>query len=135
MTVQQALEKSVNLVTLRVLQAIGTQYAQDFVTKKVDLILCSPFNKDALLNAYKSARSAGIPVIYAFTEPDANSIGFVSDDEGGARLWAGAGDGGERTRQPHKQLTEIEPVQFQRTAWRNLGKDPHVCTRHTNREE
>ena len=35
----------------------------NFVTKKVDLILCSPFDKNALLNAYKAARAAGVPVI------------------------------------------------------------------------
>ena len=35
----------------------------NFVTTKVDLILCSPFNKDALLNAYKAARAAGVRVI------------------------------------------------------------------------
>ncbi|WP_256354235.1 penicillin-binding protein 1A [Variovorax sp. dw_308] len=33
MTIQHALEKSVNMVTLRVLQAIGTQYAQDWITR------------------------------------------------------------------------------------------------------
>jgi len=33
MTVQHALEKSVNMVTLRVLQAIGTEYAQDWITR------------------------------------------------------------------------------------------------------
>ncbi|MEJ8821972.1 penicillin-binding protein 1A [Variovorax humicola] len=33
MTIQRALEKSVNMVTLRVLQAIGTQYAQDWITR------------------------------------------------------------------------------------------------------
>ncbi len=35
----------------------------NFVTKKVDLILCSPFDKNALINAYKAARAAGVPVI------------------------------------------------------------------------
>ncbi|MEJ8857152.1 penicillin-binding protein 1A [Variovorax robiniae] len=33
MTIQRALEKSVNMVTLRVLQAIGTEYAQDWITR------------------------------------------------------------------------------------------------------
>jgi ribose transport system substrate-binding protein len=35
----------------------------NFVTKKVDLILCSPFDKSALINAYKGAKAAGVPVI------------------------------------------------------------------------
>ncbi|MEJ8845360.1 penicillin-binding protein 1A [Variovorax rhizosphaerae] len=33
MTIQHALEKSVNMVTLRVLQAVGTTYAQDWITR------------------------------------------------------------------------------------------------------
>jgi ABC-type sugar transport system substrate-binding protein len=48
----------------------------NFVTKKVDLILCSPFNKDALLNAYKAARAAGIPVISV-----ANSLASSADED------------------------------------------------------
>lgn len=48
----------------------------NFVTKKVDLILCSPFNKDALLNAYKGARSAGIPIISV-----ANSLASSADED------------------------------------------------------
>jgi penicillin-binding protein 1A len=32
-TIQRALEQSINMVTLRVLQAIGTQYAQDWITR------------------------------------------------------------------------------------------------------
>jgi ribose transport system substrate-binding protein len=35
----------------------------NFVTKKVDLILCSPFDKSALINAYKGAKAAGVPII------------------------------------------------------------------------
>jgi ribose transport system substrate-binding protein len=35
----------------------------NFVTKKVDLILCSPFDKNALINAYKGAKAAGVPII------------------------------------------------------------------------
>jgi ABC-type sugar transport system substrate-binding protein len=48
----------------------------NFVTKKVDLILCSPFNKDALLNAYKGARAAGIPIISV-----ANSLASTADED------------------------------------------------------
>jgi ribose transport system substrate-binding protein len=35
----------------------------NFVTKKVDLILCSPFDKNALINAYKGAKAAGVPIV------------------------------------------------------------------------
>jgi len=48
----------------------------NFVTTKVDLILCSPFNKDALLNAYKAARAAGIPVISV-----GNSLASSADED------------------------------------------------------
>ena len=48
----------------------------NFVTKKVDLILCSPFDQNALLNAYKAARAAGIPVISV-----ANSIASTADED------------------------------------------------------
>jgi ribose transport system substrate-binding protein len=48
----------------------------NFVTKKVDLILCSPFDKNALLNAYKAARAAGVPVISV-----ANSLASSADED------------------------------------------------------
>lgn len=48
----------------------------NFVTTKVDLILCSPLNKDALLNAYKAARAAGVPVISV-----ANSLASSADED------------------------------------------------------
>jgi len=48
----------------------------NFVTTKVDLILCSPFNKDALLNAYKGARAAGVPVISV-----ANQLASTADED------------------------------------------------------
>ena len=48
----------------------------NFVTKKVDLILCSPFDQNALLNAYKAARAAGIPVISV-----ANSLASTADED------------------------------------------------------
>lgn len=48
----------------------------NFVTTKVDLILCSPFDQNALENAYKSARAAGIPVISV-----ANSLADQADED------------------------------------------------------
>ena len=48
----------------------------NFVTKKVDLILCSPFDKNALINAYRAARSAGVPVISV-----ANQISSEADED------------------------------------------------------
>ncbi len=48
----------------------------NFVTKKVDLILCSPFDKNALINAYKAARAAGVPVISV-----ANDISDQSEED------------------------------------------------------
>jgi ABC-type sugar transport system substrate-binding protein len=48
----------------------------NFVTTKVDLVLCSPLNKDALLNAYKAARAAGVPVISV-----ANSLASSADED------------------------------------------------------
>jgi ABC-type sugar transport system substrate-binding protein len=48
----------------------------NFVTTKVDLILCSPFDKNALVNAYKQARAAGIPMISV-----ANTIASPADED------------------------------------------------------
>jgi len=48
----------------------------NFVTKKVDLILCSPFDQNALLNAYKATRAAGIPIISV-----ANSLASAADED------------------------------------------------------
>jgi ribose transport system substrate-binding protein len=48
----------------------------NFVTTKVDLILCSPFDKNALVNAYKQARAAGVPVISV-----ANTIASPADED------------------------------------------------------
>jgi ribose transport system substrate-binding protein len=48
----------------------------NFVTTKVDLILCSPFDKNALINAYKAARAAGVPVISV-----ANSISTPENED------------------------------------------------------
>jgi ABC-type sugar transport system substrate-binding protein len=54
----------------------------NFVTKKVDLILCSPFDKNALQNAYKSARAAGVPVISVANDIADQSLedAFVGSD-------------------------------------------------------
>jgi ribose transport system substrate-binding protein len=54
----------------------------NFVTTKVDLILCSPFDQNALANAYKAARAAGIPVISlanSLSNP-ANEDAFIGSD-------------------------------------------------------
>jgi ABC-type sugar transport system substrate-binding protein len=48
----------------------------NFVTKKVALILCSPFDQNALLNAYKATRAAGIPIISV-----ANSLASAADED------------------------------------------------------
>jgi ribose transport system substrate-binding protein len=54
----------------------------NFVTKKVDLILCSPFDKSALINAYKGAKAAGVPVISLandISDPTAEDA-FIGND-------------------------------------------------------
>jgi ribose transport system substrate-binding protein len=54
----------------------------NFVTKKVDLILCSPFDKSALINAYKGAKSAGVPIISLandIADPSAEDA-FIGND-------------------------------------------------------
>ena len=54
----------------------------NFVTKKVDLILCSPFDKNALINAYKAARAAGVPIISLandIADPSAEDA-FIGND-------------------------------------------------------
>jgi ABC-type sugar transport system substrate-binding protein len=48
----------------------------NFVTTKVDLILCSPLDKNALINAYKAARAAGVPVISV-----ANALADPTDED------------------------------------------------------
>ena len=54
----------------------------NFVTKKVDLILCSPFDKNALVNAYKQARAAGVPVISLANQitSEADEDAFIGSD-------------------------------------------------------
>jgi ribose transport system substrate-binding protein len=54
----------------------------NFVTKKVDLILCSPFDKSALINAYKGAKSAGVPIVSLandIADPSAEDA-FIGND-------------------------------------------------------
>jgi ribose transport system substrate-binding protein len=54
----------------------------NFVTKKVDLILCSPFDKNALVIAYKGAKAAGVPIISLandITDPTAEDA-FIGND-------------------------------------------------------
>jgi LacI family transcriptional regulator len=63
---------------------IGQMHVDAMLEKRVDGIIASGKRLDRHLPV--DLADLGIPVIYAFTEPDANSIAFVSDDEGGARL-------------------------------------------------
>lgn len=63
---------------------IGQMHVDAMLEKRVDGIIASGKRLDRHLPVDLS--DLGIPVIYAFTEPDPNSIAFVSDDEGGARL-------------------------------------------------
>lgn len=63
---------------------LGQLHVDAMLDKRVDGIIASGKRLDRHLPVDLS--NLGIPVIYAFTEPDPNSIAFVSDDEGGARL-------------------------------------------------
>jgi LacI family transcriptional regulator len=63
---------------------IGQMHVDAMLEKRVDGIIASGKRLDRHLPV--DLAELGIPVIYAFTEPDPNSIAFVSDDEGGARL-------------------------------------------------
>ena len=63
---------------------LGQMHVEAMLDKRVDGIIATGKRLDRRLPVDLS--SLGIPVIYAYTEPDAGSIGFVSDDEGGARL-------------------------------------------------
>lgn len=61
----------------------ATQSSQiaDFVTKKVNLILCSPVSVSALVPAYNQARQAGVPVISVANKvPDASEDAFIGQD-------------------------------------------------------
>jgi transcriptional regulator with XRE-family HTH domain len=63
---------------------LGQLHVDAMLDKRVDGIIASGKRLDRHLPVDLS--NLGIPVIYAFTEPDPNSIAFVSDDEGGASL-------------------------------------------------
>lgn len=54
---------------------------QQFVTQRVDAILVTPFDRNALLPAYRAARDAGIPIIsFANKVDDADEDLFVGRD-------------------------------------------------------
>jgi LacI family transcriptional regulator len=63
---------------------LGQLHVDAMLEKRVDGILATGKRLDRHLPVDLS--DLGVPVIYAFTEPDPNSIAFVSDDAGGARL-------------------------------------------------
>ena len=63
---------------------LGQLHVDAMLEKRVDGIIASGKRLERHLPV--DLADLGIPVIYAFTEPDPNSIAFVSDDEGGARL-------------------------------------------------
>jgi LacI family transcriptional regulator len=63
---------------------LGQQHVEAMLDKRVDGIIATGKRLDRRLPIDLS--DLGIPVIYAFTEPDPNSIAFVSDDAGGATL-------------------------------------------------
>ncbi|MGK9232434.1 LacI family transcriptional regulator [Inquilinus limosus] len=63
---------------------LAQTHVDAMLEKRVDGIIASGKRIDRHLPVDLS--NLGIPVIYAFTEPDPESIGFVSDDEAGARL-------------------------------------------------
>jgi len=62
---------------------LGQLHVEAMLDKRVDGIIASGKRVDRALPVDLS--NIGIPVIYAFTEPAPGSIGFVSDDAGGAR--------------------------------------------------
>ena len=64
--------------------ALAQTHVDAMLEKRVDGIIASGKRIDRRLPVDLSG--LGIPVIYAFSEPDPDAIGFVSDDESGARL-------------------------------------------------
>lgn len=80
---QEAQAKGVQLLFSYANNDAATQSSQiaDFVTKKVNLILCSPVSVTALVPAYDQARQAGIPVISVANKvTDANEDAFIGQD-------------------------------------------------------
>jgi LacI family transcriptional regulator len=63
---------------------LGQLHVEAMLDKQVDGIIATGKRIDRHLPIDLS--NLGIPVIYAFTQPDPNSIAFVSDDSGGARM-------------------------------------------------
>jgi LacI family transcriptional regulator len=63
---------------------LGQLHVDAMLEKRVDGIIATGKRIDRRLPVDLS--NLGIPVIYAFTDPDPDSIAFVSDDESGARL-------------------------------------------------
>ena len=80
---QEARAKGVQLKFSYANNDAGTQTSQiaDFVTQKVNLILCSPVSVTALVPAYDQARQAGIPVISVANKvTDADEDAFIGQD-------------------------------------------------------
>ena len=75
---------SVFLCNIEEDRRLGQLHVDALLEKRVDGILATGKRLDRHLPIDLS--DLGVPVIYAFTEPDPNSIAFVSDDAGGARL-------------------------------------------------
>lgn len=63
---------------------LGQLHVDAMLDKRVDGIIATGKRVDRHLPV--DLAGLGLPVIYAFTQPDPGSIAFVSDDEGGARL-------------------------------------------------
>ncbi|RUU45135.1 LacI family transcriptional regulator, partial [Mesorhizobium sp. M6A.T.Ce.TU.002.03.1.1] len=65
-------------------QRLGQLHVDAMLDKRVDGIIATGKRIDRHLPVDLS--NLGVPVIYAFTQPDPDAIAFVSDDAGGARL-------------------------------------------------
>ncbi|TIL26412.1 LacI family DNA-binding transcriptional regulator [Mesorhizobium sp.] len=65
-------------------QRLGQLHVDAMLDKRVDGIIATGKRIDRHLPVDLS--NLGVPVIYAFTQPDPGAIAFVSDDAGGARL-------------------------------------------------
>lgn len=65
-------------------QRLGQLHVEAMLDKRVDGIIATGKRIDRHLPV--DLANLRIPVIYAFTQPDPDAIGFVSDDAGGARL-------------------------------------------------
>lgn len=63
---------------------LGQLHVDAMLDKRVDGIIATGKRIDRHLPVNLS--NLGVPVIYAFTQPDPDAIAFVSDDAGGARL-------------------------------------------------